>query len=149
MTLSWTVKYMPKNTGGVVSQNKALGSLKEYVTNYSKQRKKSALVYGPTGVGKTCSVYALAKELDWEVIEVNASDVRNEEEIRKRLGPAINQMSLFSRGKIILIDELDGISGTKDRGGINTIIKLMEKSTFPIVLTANDPWNKNILELYS
>ena len=40
--------------------------------------------------------------------------------------------------KIILVDEIDGLSGVKDRGGSQALAKLVEKSSFPIVMTAND-----------
>ena len=50
----------------------------------------------------------------------------------------MNQMSLFMKPKIILIDEIDGLSGMKDRGGASSLAKLIEKSSFPIVMTAND-----------
>ena len=54
------------------------------------------------------------------------------------MNSAMNQMSLFMKPKIILVDEIDGLSGVKDRGGSQALAKLVEKSSFPIVMTAND-----------
>jgi replication factor C large subunit len=51
---------------------------------------------------------------------------------------AVTQMSLFMKPKIILVDEIDGLSGTKDRGGSQALIKAIQKTKFPIVITAND-----------
>ena len=56
------------------------------------------MIYGPSGTGKTCSVYAIANELGHEVVEVNASDMRNAEQINQKVGNAINQQSLFAVG---------------------------------------------------
>ncbi len=145
--LPWTQKYRPKNIKGIRGQDKAAEALRSFVDNFKNNKQRSALVYGPPGCGKTSAAYAVAKELDLEVIEVNASDVRNKESINEVIGPASSQMSLFSRGKIILVDEIDGLSGTKDRGGIQAITKLIAKSGFPLILTAQDPYDKKFKAL--
>lgn len=149
MSLPWIKKYEPQTTNEVVGQDTAVNKLKSYVTNYSNQRKKAALLWGETGNGKTVSVHALAKELNYEIIEVNASDFRNKDKINSVIGNAIKQMSLFARSKIILVDEIDGLSGTKDRGGIQEITKLIAKSTFPVIMTANEAWDKKFSKLRS
>ena len=137
----FTLKYQPKKTNEIIGQDTAIKKLKEFVVNFKRHSKNAALVYGTSGVGKTISVHALANELDLEILEVNASDVRNSEQINSMIGSAVGQMSLFSKGKIILVDEVDGLSGTKDRGGLLAIIKLIEKSSFPLILTITNPWD--------
>jgi len=107
------------------------------------------LIYGSSGIGKTSSVYAIANDLNLEIFEINASDTRNKEEIETRLGSVINQRSLFSKGKIILVDEIDGLSGMKDRGGVQALIKLIQKTSFPIILTATNPWDNKFSSLRS
>lgn len=107
------------------------------------------MLYGPSGTGKTISVYALAKDLGFEIYEVNASDVRNKEQINSKLGSVVKQQSLFSKEKIILVDEIDGLSGTKDRGGIQALLKLIQQTTFPIILTATNPWDYKFSSLRS
>lgn len=145
----FTIKYQPKKTSEVVGQDSAIKKLKDFVVNFKKQKKNAILIYGPSGVGKTVSVHALANELDLEILEVNASDVRNADQINSMIGSAVGQMSLFSKGKIILVDEVDGLSGTKDRGGLLAIIKLIEKSSFPLVLTITNPWDYKFNKLRS
>ena len=137
----FTIKYKPKKTSEIIGQDTAVRKLKDFVVNFKRQKKNAVLVYGPSGVGKTVSVHALANELDLEILEVNASDVRNAEQINSMIGSAAGQMSLFSKGKIILVDEVDGLSGTKDRGGLLAITKLIEKSSFPLILTITNPWD--------
>lgn len=135
----WSIKYLPKNTDEVQGQNKAVEQLKNFLDKFPKQR--AALMYGPPGCGKTSLAHAIAKESDLEIIEVNASDVRNAASIKEKLGPAMFQMSLFSKGKIILVDEIDGVSGNSDRGGLSELRKLIEKTQFPVIMTANDPFD--------
>src|SRR3989338_3643345 len=130
--------YAPSKISEVVGQQLAVSQLKSYVLNYKAQPQKAMLLWGPIGCGKTCSVYAVAKELNYDLLEINSSDLRNEESMKTFLGSAIGQQSLFFRPKIILIDEIDNISGVKDRGCIPALLKLIEKSTFPIIVTAND-----------
>lgn len=146
---TWVEKYQPQSSSQIQGQDKAVTALKEFISTYSKQRKRAALIYGSPGCGKTSSAYAIAKELDLEVVEVNASDFRNKDNIKEVVGGAMGQMSLFSRGKLILMDEVDGLSGTYDRGGIAEITRLMESSKFPVVLTANDPFDKKFSTLRS
>jgi replication factor C large subunit len=144
---TWTVKYRPENSSQIQGQNKSVERLKKYIENYKNEKKKAALIYGPPGCGKTAVVYALSNEFSLEIIEINASDTRNKDAINEKLGPAIFQQSLFSKVKLILIDEVDGISGRKDRGGVSAILKLIKKSTFPVVLTANDPYDRKFSNL--
>lgn len=136
-----TKKYQPACSREICGQEAAVKGLSDFIQNFKHQKKKAALVYGPSGVGKTCSVYALANDLNLEVLEVNASDFRNREQINSTVGNAIGQQSLFAKGKIILVDEVDGLSGDADRGGIQAILLLIGDSPYPIILTITNPWD--------
>ncbi len=140
--LPWTRKYLPVKTTEIVGQAKALNTVKTKLSS-----KKPLLLYGPPGTGKTSIIHAIAKEKNLEVFEMNSSDIRNKEKINKLLGSSIAQQSLFSKGKVILIDDIDALSGTKDRGGITTIISLLAKSAHPIALTCIDPWINKLSKL--
>ena len=142
-------KYIPKTTKEIFGQEEEIKKLRNFIVNYSNEKKKAALLYGPSGTGKTCSIYSIASEIDYEVIEVNASDFRNAEQINLKVGNAIKQQSLFARSKIILVDEIDGLSGHQDRGGIQAIVRLIESSKFPIVLTATNPFDNKFSSLRS
>jgi replication factor C large subunit len=39
----------------------------------------------------------------------------------------------------LFLDEVDGIAGNEDRGGVGAIIKIVENSRIPIIMAANDP----------
>ncbi|MBI2143674.1 replication factor C large subunit [Candidatus Woesearchaeota archaeon] len=148
-SIPWARKHQPRSFGEVVGQPEAAEALVKFVRDFDARRskKKAALLYGPVGCGKTSSVYAVAAELGLEVLETNASDFRNAEGIKSVAGAASRQLSLFSKGKIILVDEIDGLAGREDRGGVGAVQEVIEQSAFPVVMTANDPSDKKFAPL--
>jgi len=142
MGLSWVKKYEPKNLSEIGIQKEAINAVENFISNFSKQKNNAILLYGPSGSGKTVSVYAVAAKHNLEVLEVNASDFRNKDQIESKVGAASKQRSLFSKGKVILVDEIEGLSGNKDRGGLTALAKLIGTSAFPLILTAQNPWDK-------
>lgn len=127
-------KYRPKTLKEIKGIDREIKTLKDFVNNFKVG--KGLLIFGPSGCGKTLSVYALARDLNYELFELNASNFRDKESIENILGSAVRQKSLFFNGKIILLDEIDGIS-SQDRGGVQSLIKIIEESNFPIILTSN------------
>jgi replication factor C large subunit len=139
----WTKKYEPKKISEIQGHQKDIDKILDYIKNYKKQKKKSLLLYGQSGGGKTSAIHAIANELGYELIEVNASDERNKDALDLKIGNSINQKSLFMLlGKIILIDEIDGLSGFYDRGATTEIVSMIKNSKYPIIMTANDPFDK-------
>jgi replication factor C large subunit len=149
MSLPWTEKYKPLKTSQVVGNDQAVSQLLNFLKDWRRdQDKKAILLYGPPGNGKTVSVYAVAKDLDLEVVEVNASDKRNLEMIQRTVGSASTMSTLFPvKGKVLLIDEVDGLSGAEDRGGVGAIISVIKDTGYPVVLTANNPWDPKFSSL--
>ncbi len=147
--IPWIIKYRPKKIADVVDQDSAKRDftlwLKAWLTG--KPDKKAALLYGPAGCGKTSLVEAAANEFRLELVEMNASDFRRKQDIERIALTAARQRSLFARGKIILLDEVDGISGMADRGALDAIIELINESRYPVVMTANDPWDPKLRPL--
>ena len=136
----WVEKYRPKTIAEVIGNEDAKASFVDWIK--SKRRRKAVLLYGPSGVGKTALVHATAHDLKYNVVEMNASDTRTKKLITKIAGPTTSLISLDKffrniKGTILLLDEIDGIYGREDRGGVGTIVKIISKSQIPIVLTAN------------
>ena len=146
---TFTDKYRPRTPKDIIGQDIAIQKLRNFIANYPKEKKRAALLYGSSGVGKTSSVYTIANETGLEIVEVNASDFRNADQINQKVGNAVRQRSLFSKGKIILVDEVEGIAGMSDRGGLQAIIKIIEETRYPIVLTAMDPFDNKFSSLRS
>lgn len=144
--LPWVLAHTPKNPGEIVGQEEVVARIKQYLQTY-KPGQAPLLLIGRSGIGKTCAVHVLAQELDREVLEINASDARNKEAIQTIIGSASKQASLFFRGRIILVDEVDGVSGQKDRGGMTTLISLFDGSAHPIICTAGQDDEERIKPL--
>jgi replication factor C large subunit len=139
MTLPFIEKYRAKTLEEIKGQDSAIAEIKMFLRTFP--RKKALIINSPAGNGKTSIVLALAKEHKLELFELNASDLRNRLSLDEVLKPASQQSSLFKKGKLILMDEADGITAS-DRGGLPELIALIEKTKFPIIITSNDIWDR-------
>ncbi|MFH1787396.1 MAG: replication factor C large subunit [archaeon] len=151
--MQWTEKYRPKKFQEVEGQQEIIPKIKEFMASFNLKKnsgripKKTLVIHGSPGTGKTTLAYVIANEFNSEIFELNASDLRNKDKLREILKPAIEQRSLVKKSKIILIDEADGISGYYDRGGVMEMLSLIQLTSYPIIITANDIWSKKLSSL--
>jgi len=80
-------------------------------------------------------------------VEKNASDYRTEEAVKRFAGLASQFGSLFGGKRIVLLDELDGLMGTADRGGVKAITEIAKTAQCPIVLIANNAYDPRFSNL--
>ncbi|XP_047034174.1 replication factor C subunit 1 [Helicoverpa zea] len=111
---------------------------------------KAALLSGPPGVGKTTTVSLVCKELGFDMVEFNASDTRNKTLIKEQIGELLTSTSLSAYAKgdtgkqavtkkhVLVMDEVDGMAGNEDRGGLQELIALIKSSSVPIICMCND-----------
>lgn len=135
----WTEKYRPTSLDDYRGAKKTVEKVLNWVENWENRKTKSILLHGPQGSGKTTLAHLVAENLGMEVYETNASDVRTKKALQESLEQAVQQRSLTGRKKLILIDEVDGMSA-KDRGGRSQIGTIIDKSRFPVIMTANDAY---------
>ena len=143
MNLPWTLKYKPKTLSEVIGNDDAKKKILQWIKEWDVKppKKRSLLLYGPPGTGKTVTIEALANDLDMELVQSNASDYRTAEAVQRFAGRSSQYGTLFGKKRLILFDELDGITGSADRGGLRVITKIVKETGSPIVLIANDAYN--------
>ena len=143
-------------------------NIKDLLINFEENKnnisiKRSIYIYGSPGCGKTKFITQLLKEINYDIILYNASDIRNKniiDDITKYNMSDKSVISMFQKNvkKIaIFMDEIDGMN-SGDKGGINSLIKLIrpkktkkqkteEFSINPIICASNYHMDKKIKEL--
>ncbi len=130
-------KYRPRTLSEVRGNRKALEELRKWALNWPSD-KSAALLYGRPGTGKTSAAIALANDMGWQLLELNASDKRTQGIITETAGEASKNATLLDAKKLILLDEIDNLHGTSDRGGAKAVTEIVKKTREPVILTAND-----------
>ncbi|WP_277542021.1 replication factor C large subunit [Haloarcula laminariae] len=138
--MDWTEKYRPSTLSEVRGNNKARDSLKEWADTWDDHR-EAVILHGTPGVGKTSAAHALASDMDWPTIELNASDTRTKDIIEQVAGEAAKSGTLTAGGagrRLVIMDEADNIHGNSDRGGARAIGSLVKEAGQPMILIANE-----------
>lgn len=145
-----TEKYAPDSIDGMIGNDEKLKQVKRWMLNWTGgNKRRPLLIWGPPGTGKTSSAYALKKEFDLEIVEMNASELRNKKRVVRILGGASLASTLFGKGKMILIDDVDVLAGRKDFGGASAIASILRNSEFPVIVTATNAWDKKLSSIRS
>lgn len=140
--VSWTEKHRPSTLTEVRGNDKARDALREWAQNWPAEGRVVALVGSP-GVGKTSAAHALAADMGWAVVEVNASDRRRQEDIERLVGRAATNQTLGTgdeRRQLVVVDEADSFHGNADRGGSAALTRAIKNAEQPMVLVANDQY---------
>ena len=147
----WTEKYKPKSLSEVVGNKKAKKEIEKWILSWEKgiPKKRAIFLYGPPGVGKTCTVEALANDFKMELISSDASTYRTAGAVKRFAGRASEYGSIFGTKKLIFFDEIDGIAGTEDAGGLREITEVIKTTRVPIILAANNAWDPKFSTLRS
>lgn len=175
----WTVKYAPTSLQHICGNKTSVNKLKNWLSNWRTYQKqgfkqagrdglgvfRAAMLYGPPGIGKTTAAHLVAKELGYDVLERNASDVRSKSLLNAGVKNALDNTSVvgFFKSKIdgdmnqknfvIIMDEVDGMSGG-DRGGVGQMAQFCRKSSMPMILICNErnspkmrPFDRVVLDI--
>ncbi len=136
--MDWAEKYRPHHLTDLVGNKESIRQMVTWAQNWTPDS-EPLLIYGKPGIGKTSSANALAADMNWEVVELNASDQRTKAVIERIAGTSSSTGSLTGSGrKVIILDEADNLQGTSDRGGAKAIVEVIKKACQPIILIAND-----------
>lgn len=150
MREEWTEKYRPRTLGDIVGNEPAMRAIKKWADSWRKgiPRVKALVLQGEPGIGKTSAALALANDMGWDHIEMNASDNRTAAMIESVAGAGSANQTFSTTGeflssslgerKLIILDEADNLFGREDKGGAKAIVETIRDSGQPIVLIAND-----------
>src|ERR687884_1196650 len=133
----WSEIYRPTRVQDMIGNEEERLTVMKWLSGWVKGSRPLLLV-GPPGVGKTTLVHALARQLDYDLIEMNASDTRNRDQLEQLITPILVNTSIFGKNILLFLDEVDGISGREDTGGIESIVRIMKQPTIPVIMAANN-----------
>ncbi len=136
----WTERYRPQTLQAVRGNNKARDQLRAWAQAWPDDG-RAVILHGRPGVGKTSAAHALANDMSWETIELNASDQRTASIIEQVAGEATKSASLTGdrdQRRLVILDEADNLHGNVDRGGTAAITRMVKESNQPVVLIANE-----------
>ncbi|CAL1677655.1 unnamed protein product [Lasius platythorax] len=115
---------------------------------------KAALLSGPPGVGKTTTVHVVCKELGYDLVEFNASDTRNKTLLKEEVSGLLSNTTMkdyvtgtkqkITSKHVLLMDEVDGMAGNEDRGGLQELLSLIKNTEVPIICICNDRFNTKV-----
>jgi len=127
----WVEKYRPQTLGEYVGNE----TIKNKIADYLKQGSiQNLLFHGVAGTGKTTLAKLIAKNLNCDLLYINASDERGIDTIREKIIPFASSMS-FNDVKIVILDEADYITPQAQATLRNTIEACSKTTRF--IFTCN------------
>lgn len=134
--MMWSEIYRPMRVQQMIGNEGARLAVVKWLSGWV-DGSRPLLLIGPPGIGKTTLVHTLSQQFNYDLIELNASDNRNKIGLQNRIMPIFHNAGLFGRKMLLFLDEVDGISGREDTGGIDSLITIMKEPTIPVIMAAN------------
>ena len=131
----WSERHRPQDISDMVGNEEARAAVIQWIAKWKKGTKPLLLV-GPAGIGKTTIANIISRQFNYDMIGLNASDVRSKSQINEILSPVLGNRSILGN-PLIFVDEVDGIHGRSDYGGADALVRILKEATVPIILAAN------------
>ena len=141
----WSEKYRFKNIDQFVGNEQSRLDVIKWIKTWIKGT-KPLIIVGPPGTGKTSFITSVVHYFNYDLVELNASDFRNKANLETIINPLLSNDSIFGKKILLFLDEVDGISGRDDSGGLPFLISVLKNSNIPIIMAANSK-NSKLKEL--
>jgi replication factor C large subunit len=131
--LNWSEKYRPKNLDDLIMSSESKNIIKSWIQDFKDKKKKCKnclFLHGSPGLGKTTIANVILNQYDYDIIELNASEVRNQKLLKERLDKVnsniniIDCMCMKKKHMGIIFDEIDGVS-SGEKSGISEISNII------------------------
>ena len=127
----WVEKYRPQVLEDYVGNEVIKNKIADYLKQGSIQ---NLLFHGVAGTGKTTLAKLIAKNLNYDLLYLNASDERGIDTIRDKIVPFASTMS-FRDIKIVILDEADYLTPQAQATLRNTIESCSKTTRFILTCT--------------
>jgi len=131
--LNWSEKYRPSNLEDLLMSSEIKNTIISWIKDFKEKKKKAKnclFLHGAPGLGKTTIANIILKEYGYDVIELNASEVRNQKLLKERLDKVNSNINIIDfmcnkkKHMGIIFDEIDGVS-SGEKSGISEISNII------------------------
>ena len=130
MNCLWFEKYRPQCLQDILLPAADIKRAKDWIRDFKARKEKTPnclFIYGEPGLGKTSLAKVLLEEYDYDTCEFNASELRNQKQVKETLAEINGNMNVLSfmvskkRSMGVIMDEIDGMS-SNDKGGLTELM---------------------------
>ncbi len=127
----WVEKYRPDTLEGYVGNELVVDKVKMYLENGDVPH---LLLYGSAGTGKTTLAKIIAKNIECDLMYINASDENNVEAVRTKIKNFASTIG-FRKWKVVILDESDYMTPNA-QAALRNLMETFSKTT-RFILTCN------------
>ena len=86
--MNWSEKYRPKTINDLYLSYDNKTKIKKWISDFKEKKEKYTnclILHGPPGIGKTSLANIILESNDFDIIEFNSSDIRNQKTLKDKI----------------------------------------------------------------